>query len=96
MTTAESVDAEAGVVFSARQCFALETISISIKPQTGRLDHELLLKDEYWHLLLAKGKICGDERWLIGENDSNEVVILFFDRDRARNIQGPKISQVLR
>ena len=60
----------------------LGTVSISIKPSfAGARGHEVSLRDEYWEYLLAKGKICGDERWLIGENASDEVVILRFDRD---------------
>ena len=60
----------------------LGTVSINIKPSSACVrGHEVSLGDEYWEHLLAKGKICGDERWLIGENASNEVVILRFDRD---------------
>lgn len=59
----------------------LETISISIKPKIHMSSpgHDVALKDEYWAKLLAKGKICGDERWLVGENNQSEVVILRFD-----------------
>lgn len=59
----------------------METISITINPKIDGPAQELLLSDEFWNQLLAKGKICGDERWLIGENEANEVVILYFDRD---------------
>ncbi|KAH6671218.1 hypothetical protein B0J14DRAFT_90357 [Halenospora varia] len=82
LTITEAVDAEAGVIFSARHCFMLETISINIKPKirmTGP-GYEISLKDDLWQQLLGKGKICGDERWLIGENTNDEVVILHFDR----------------
>jgi hypothetical protein len=70
------------VVFSARHCFMLETISINLKPRvymTGP-GYEISLRDDLWQQLLAKGKICGDERWLIGENAKQEVVIVHFDR----------------
>ena len=41
--------------------------------------YDIALRDDFWQQLLGKGKICGDERWLIGENASSEVVILHFD-----------------
>ena len=44
--------------------------------------HETSLKDDLWAQLLGKGMICGDERWLIGENMNQEVVILHFDKAR--------------
>jgi hypothetical protein len=61
----------------------LETISISIKPKihmTGP-GYEISLKDDFWNQLLEKGQLCGDERWLIGENIKSEIVILHFDRE---------------
>lgn len=42
---------------------------------------EVALTDDLWSQLLNKGKICGDERWLVGENSSQEVVILRFDEE---------------
>lgn len=41
--------------------------------------YEISLRDDLWSQLLGKGKICGDERFLIGENTNQEVVILHFD-----------------
>ncbi len=41
--------------------------------------YDIALRDDFWQQLLGKGKICGDERWLIGENTSSEVVILHYD-----------------
>jgi len=59
----------------------LETISISVKPKVHMTGpgYDIALRDDLWQQLLGKGKICGDERWLIGENASSEVVILHFD-----------------
>lgn len=65
-----------------------ETLSINIKPKveiTGsdaRGGMQVFLKDDLWTQLLGTSKyhIAGDERWLIGENEANEVVVLFFDR----------------
>jgi hypothetical protein len=82
------VDNDAGVVFSARHCFMLETISINLKPKVHMTGpgYEISLRDDLWQELLAKGKICGDERWLIGENTNQEVVVVHFDIER-RNTQ---------
>ena len=43
--------------------------------------YDVALMDDMWPQLLNKGKICGDERWLVGENSSHEVVILRFDEE---------------
>ena len=51
--------------------------------------YEISLRDDLWQQLLGKGKICGDERWLIGENINQEVVILHFDK-KARCIMHGK------
>lgn len=78
----EAHQANLSISYSARQCFMLETISISIKPRvlisgpvTGS---DVALRDDLWQQLLGKGKIAGDERFLIGENSSSEIVILHF------------------
>jgi hypothetical protein len=87
LTITEAFDEEAGVKFSARHCFMLETISINVKPKVKMTvpGFEISLMDDLWSQLLGKGKICGDERWLIGENLNQEVVILRFDR-RPRGV----------
>jgi hypothetical protein len=61
----------------------LETIFINIKPKDSMpgSGYEIPLRDDLWPQLLGKGKICGDERFLIGENTNLEVVILHFDRE---------------
>ncbi len=45
--------------------------------------YEISLRDDLWQELLAQGKICGDERWLIGENTRSEVVILHFGQRKG-------------
>ncbi|KAE8447632.1 hypothetical protein EG329_010603 [Mollisiaceae sp. DMI_Dod_QoI] len=89
LTVSEAVDAEAGVVYSARHCFMLETISINIKPRVHMSGpgYEISLRDDLWVQLMEKGKIYGDERWLVGENSEQQVVILHFDY--GRRLPGP-------
>jgi hypothetical protein len=60
----------------------LETISIHLRPKVhvNGVGHETSLKDDLWSELLGKGKLVGDERFLIGENNNQEVVILHFDK----------------
>ena len=93
MTIAEAVDPTAGVVFSARHCFMLETISINLKPRVHMTGpgYEISLRDDLWQQLLVKGKICGDERWLIGENAKQEIVIVHFDK-RRKNAAALKLG----
>jgi len=61
----------------------LETLSISVtpKPGTGGPRFDVALTDDLWAQVLSKGKICGDERWLVGENGNKEVVIFRFDEE---------------
>jgi len=60
-------------------------MSVSVKPKLTMTasDHEVNFPDDIWQQMLSKGKICGDERFLIGENGKNEVVILHFDEHRS-------------
>lgn len=62
----------------------LETLSINIKPSVRMSgpEYETSLKDDLWQQLLGAGLICGDERWLIGENGNQEVVVLHFNRNK--------------
>ncbi len=48
----------------------------------GFVTFKTSLKDEFWGQLLNKGIICGDERWLIGENGGGDIVVLHFDERR--------------
>jgi hypothetical protein len=65
LTISEARDAKAGVVFRARNCLMLESISISLKPEVHGTEpgYDISLRGDLWQQLLAKGKICGDERW---------------------------------
>lgn len=91
LTISESIDVAAGIRYCARHCFVLETLSINIKPKVqitsprGYEGMQVFLKDDLWMQLLgtSKYRIDGEERWLIGENEGGEVVILFFDRDEV-------------
>ncbi|KAJ4394676.1 hypothetical protein N0V93_003895 [Gnomoniopsis smithogilvyi] len=41
-------------------------------------DDEVQFADEMWDRLLGKGFICGDERWLIGEDREGSITIVRF------------------
>lgn len=41
-------------------------------------DDEVQFADEMWDRLLGKGYICGDERWLIGEDRNGSITIVRF------------------
>lgn len=58
----------------------LEAISLEITPKVNMKEPEfaISLRDDLWPQLLGKGKLCGDERFFIGENGNQEVVILHF------------------
>ena len=70
----------------------LETISVQLRPKIkmNGSGYEISLRDDLWSQLLGKGKICGDERFLIGENMHQEVVILHFDREAMLNTSSRK------
>ncbi|KAH7416962.1 F-box domain protein [Cadophora sp. MPI-SDFR-AT-0126] len=86
LTITEVVDFNAGVVFSARHCFMLEAISLEVTPKARMKEpeHAISLRDDLWPQLLGKGKLYGDERFVIGENASQEVTILHFDERRLQ------------
>ncbi|KAI0379755.1 hypothetical protein F5Y04DRAFT_259067 [Hypomontagnella monticulosa] len=89
LTVADAVDADAGVRFIARQCFVMEALSSFVLPkisvreeeQGGEEDDEVAearFADEMWWDLLAKGKIVGDERWVVGEDGAGKVTVVRF------------------
>lgn len=72
----------------------LETISINLKPKIHMAGpgYEVSLRDDLWQQLLGKGKISGDERWLVGENTKEEVVIVYFDKEGKRRTEQEEIK----
>ncbi|KAL7937773.1 hypothetical protein V8C35DRAFT_293532 [Trichoderma chlorosporum] len=39
---------------------------------------EVQFEDDMWSEMMAKGFICGDERWLVGEDGKGDVTVLIF------------------
>ncbi|KAI2621103.1 hypothetical protein GGR54DRAFT_600225 [Hypoxylon sp. NC1633] len=85
LTVSEVVDAGAGVRMVARQCFMMEALSSFVLPkicleedQDEEETPEVRFPDEMWEDLLAKGKIAGDERWVVGEDSKGKVTIVRF------------------
>ncbi|KAI2616979.1 hypothetical protein GGS26DRAFT_577319 [Hypomontagnella submonticulosa] len=88
LTVSHAVDADAGVRVVARQCFVMEALSSFVLPkisvqeeeQKGEEDEvmEVRFADEMWGELLAKGKIAGDERWVVGEDGDGRVTVVRF------------------
>lgn len=50
----------------------------SVRDDGEDVDEEVQFGDEMWDRLLGKGYICGDERWLIGEDREGSVTIVRF------------------
>ncbi|KAK3181443.1 hypothetical protein K4F52_007305 [Lecanicillium sp. MT-2017a] len=125
LTVCEVNDVAAGLRFSARHCFMLETLSVHIRPKLRihgverspspksqrrgsndsrknspprsgrdmravfpaqepgpRIDgpegEEVQFADEVWAKLMGAGFICGDERWLIGQDTDGNITIMHF------------------
>ena len=131
LTVVEVFDVAAGVRFSPRQCFMLETLSVHMRPKlsvrgidspsaslgddagtiisdsssdvsmddvppagnggpaqskrrkggtrtNGPDGVEVQFADGIWTELLGKGYMCGDERWLIGEDTHSHITIVHF------------------
>ncbi|KAI1115213.1 hypothetical protein F5Y14DRAFT_411519 [Nemania sp. NC0429] len=83
LTVSSVVDAQAGVRFAARRCSMIEAVSSFVRPKIsvsaeadGML--EMDLADDIWTHLLAKGKIAGDERWVVGEGEDGNISIARF------------------
>jgi hypothetical protein len=93
LTMSEMVDAAAGVRIVARQCFMVEALSVFILPRisvqaattedadghdgSGDGD-EVRFTDDMWGELMGKGRICGDERWLVGEDMEGKITVVRF------------------
>lgn len=80
MTIAEAIDVEAGVKFSAQYYNLAKADGMKAEILIYGPRCRSMLSYDLWPHLLGKGKICGDERFLIGENSDDEIVILHFDR----------------
>lgn len=86
LTTSEMVDPAAGVRIVARQCFMMEALSVFVLPrisikeedENGDEGHEIRFTDDMWGELMGKGRICGDERFVVGEDMEGLVTIVRF------------------
>ncbi|KAI1863807.1 uncharacterized protein JN550_009305 [Neoarthrinium moseri] len=86
LTMSELVDAEAGVRIVARQCFMVEALSVFVLPRIsikeedgdGHETDEVRFGDEMWGELVGKGRICGDERFVVGEDMEGKVTVIWF------------------
>ncbi|KAI8629269.1 hypothetical protein F5Y19DRAFT_485144 [Xylariaceae sp. FL1651] len=84
LTVSDVVDAEAGVRIVARQCFVMEALSafvlpkISLEADPAEEEPEVRFTDDMWKQLLSKGKIAGDERWVVGEDTEGRVTVVRF------------------
>jgi hypothetical protein len=82
----EMVDDAAGVRIVARQCFMVEALSVFVLPrisvqkedEDGHEDSEVRFADHMWGELMGKGRICGDERFVVGENMEGKLTIVRF------------------
>ncbi|KAI0966965.1 hypothetical protein F4678DRAFT_447836 [Xylaria arbuscula] len=83
LTVSDVVDSRAGVRIVARQCFVMEALSSFVLPKISlRAEsdyrHEARFEDDMWKQLLEKGKIMGDERWVVGEDHEGRINIVRF------------------
>ncbi|TGJ88224.1 hypothetical protein E0Z10_g543 [Xylaria hypoxylon] len=83
LTLSDVVDSGAGVRIVARQCFVMEALSsfvlpkISLKTESDETS-EVRFADNMWRQLLGKGKIVGDERWVVGEDRNGSITVVRF------------------
>ncbi|KAI1187154.1 hypothetical protein F5B17DRAFT_400679 [Nemania serpens] len=83
LTVSSVVDARAGVRIAARRCSMIEAVSSFVRPKISlRTEadeaHEVRFADDMWKQLLGKGKIAGDERWVVGEDGDGSITIVRF------------------
>ncbi|KAI1373651.1 hypothetical protein F4677DRAFT_428742 [Hypoxylon crocopeplum] len=84
LTVSDVPDPAAGVRIVARQCFIMEALSSFVLPKVSLEEDdddetpELRFADNMWWELLAKGRIEGDERWVVGEDSTGRVTIVRF------------------
>lgn len=86
LTMSEMVDPAAGVRIIARQCFMMEALSVFVLPrisvkedaEDGDEGGEVRFADDMWGELMGKGRICGDERFVVGEDMEGRVTVVRF------------------
>lgn len=93
LTVSEASDYAAGVRITARQCFLLETLSVHVRPRMrvagahwgagkakfeGPAGREAQFGDDWWGEMLGKGFMCGNERWIVGEDQRGDVTVMIF------------------
>jgi hypothetical protein len=81
MCVSAAVDEQAKVSFSLQtnhQIRRLDKISLDLVVQTPL--SSAVLDPSVMPEIAFKGNICGDERFVVGENEREELVILRFDR----------------
>jgi hypothetical protein len=72
-----------GVRHYARFIFSPKSTTIIITPDSESDGPDYLpiqLRDEVRSDLLGNGKLSGDERWIIGENLNQELVVYLFGK----------------
>ncbi|KAF2973021.1 hypothetical protein GQX73_g526 [Xylaria multiplex] len=83
LTLSDVVDSEAEVRIVARQCFMMEALSsfvlpkISLKAEPDETP-EVRFTDDMWRQLLGRGKIMGDDRWVVGEDWAGNITVVRF------------------
>jgi hypothetical protein len=85
-TITQAVDPDAELVISAKYECVHDGISRTPSIDVIGPGFRIPLRNMWWpKLLLGKGKIFGEERWLIGESCSkDELVILHFDTPKRK------------
>ncbi|KAK8095403.1 hypothetical protein PG999_013425 [Apiospora kogelbergensis] len=88
LTVSDMKDALAGVRVVARQCFMVEALSVFVMPRISieadedadadTENPEARFADEMWTELMGKGRIYGDERWVVGEDAEGRITIVRF------------------
>ncbi|KAI0599334.1 hypothetical protein F4775DRAFT_550934 [Biscogniauxia sp. FL1348] len=86
LTVSDVVDAPAGVRIVARQCFMMEALSAFVLPKIsleeeeddGGGEEEVRFADDMWAQLMGKGRIAGDERWIVGEDTEGRITVVRF------------------
>ncbi|KAI2635214.1 hypothetical protein GGS21DRAFT_490427 [Xylaria nigripes] len=87
-TVSEVVDTAAGVRIAARQLFDENELTSFVRSvdgaaseaktetKTGKEDEEEYFAEDLWWKLLGKGRITGDERWVVGEDRWGESIVV--------------------